>query len=119
MKIAVSAKGTDSASQVDPRFGRAAYILVVDSETGEVEVINNSENAGALKGAGIQAAARVAEKEVKALLTGHCGPNAFEVLRKAGVQVANNASGTVKQAVEDFLNGKLPVAEKADVEGHW
>ena len=33
MKIAVTSKGKTMDSEVDPRFGRAAYILVVDSET--------------------------------------------------------------------------------------
>ena len=56
MKIAVTSKGTDLDSQVDPRFGRAAFILFVDSETFNFEVMDNKENVNALKGAGIQAA---------------------------------------------------------------
>ena len=119
MKIAVSSKGPDVASEVDPRFGRAKFILVVETDTGDVEVLDNSKNADALRGAGIQTAAWVADQGATALLTGHCGPNAFEVLKKAGVKVANNASGTVKQAIAEFLDGKLPTADKADVEGRW
>ena len=59
MKIAVTSQGTSLDSQVDPRFGRAAYILIVDTETFEFEVLDNKENANALKGAGIQAASMV------------------------------------------------------------
>jgi len=119
MKIAVTSQGTDLDSQVDPRFGRAAYILVVDSETFDFEVVDNKENANALKGAGIQAACAVSEKGAGILLTGFCGPNAFKTLQAAEINVANNAEGTVKEAVTAYLNGQLPLADKANVEGHW
>jgi len=119
MKIAVSSQGRDVTSEVDPRFGRAKYILVVETDTGEVEMLDNSKNADALRGAGIQTAAWVADQGATALITGHCGPNAFDVLKKAGIRVANNASGTVKQVVADFLDGKLPTTDKADVQGGW
>jgi len=62
MKIAVTSKGTTPDSEVDPRFGRAGYILIVDSETLEFEVLDNKENVNALKGAGIQAARMVSDK---------------------------------------------------------
>ena len=119
MKIAVTSQGPDLDSEVDPRFGRALHIVVVDSETFSFEALDNRENVEALKGAGIQAASMVSRKGVDVLLTGHCGPNAFRALQAAKVRVANNASGTVKQAVAAYLNGELPLAEDADVEGHW
>ena len=62
MKIAVTSKGVDLDSEVDPRFGRAAYILVVDSETLSFDALDNKENVNAFKGAGIQAAKMVSEK---------------------------------------------------------
>lgn len=121
MKIAVSARGKDLDADVDPRFGRASYILIVDSNTWEVEVVDNSENLNALKGAGIQAAADIGGKGVDVLLTGHCGPNAFKALKAGQVLVANNAEaeGTVRKAVQAYLDGRLPVADEADVEGQW
>jgi len=119
MKIAVTSQGKDLDSQVDPRFGRAAYILIVDSETTNYEVVDNKENLNALKGAGIQAAANIHNKGAEILLTGFCGPNAFKTLNAAGVKVANDASGTVREAVKAFLDGKLALADKANVEGHW
>jgi predicted Fe-Mo cluster-binding NifX family protein len=119
MKIAVTSQGKELDSPVDPRFGRAAYILVVDSETLNFEVLDNQENVNSLKGAGIQAAANVHNKGAEVLLTGFCGPNAFRTLKAAGIKVANDASGTVRQAVQSFLEGKLPLADKANVEGHW
>lgn len=119
MKIAVTSKGTDPDSQVDPRFGRAAYILIVDSENFDFEVIDNKENVNAFKGAGIQAASAITSKGAEVLLTGFCGPNAFRALKAGNVDVANDAKGTVKEAVKAYLEGKLPLADKANVEGHW
>ena len=119
MKIAVTSQGKDLDSQVDPLFGRAAYILIVDSETLNFEALDNKENINALKGAGIQAASNVSNKGAEVLITGFCGPNAFKALKAANIGVANNASGTVREAVEAYLAGKLPLSEGANVEGHW
>ncbi len=119
MKIAVTSKGRELNSQVDPRFGRAAFILVVDADTFDFEVIDNQDNANAFKGAGIQAATLVNDKGGDVLLTGFCGPNAFKVLQAANIAVANDAGGTVREAVEAYRNGELSAAEQANVEGHW
>jgi predicted Fe-Mo cluster-binding NifX family protein len=119
MKIAVTSKGTTLDSAVDPLFGRAAYILMVDTETHACEVLNNLENVNALKGAGIQAAGMVSKKGAEVLLTGHCGPNAFKAMAAAKIGVANDASGSVKEAIQGYLDGKLPLADKANVEGQW
>jgi len=119
MKIAVTSKGVELDSEVDPRFGRAAYILVVDSETLSFEALNNQENVNAFKGAGIQAAKMVSEKGADVLLTGYCGPNAFTAMKAAKVGVANDATGTVREAVAAYGAGKLPLAEDANVEGQW
>jgi len=119
MKIAVTSTGSNLDAQVDPRFGRAAYILIVDSETFNFEVLDNKENVNAFKGAGIQAAIMVSGKKTEVLLTGFCGPNAFKVMKAAKIGVANNASGAVRDAVKAYLNGKLPLSEKANIEGQW
>jgi len=119
MKIAVTSKGPNLDDPVDPRFGRAAYILVVDSETLDVEVLDNKENVNALKGAGIQAAGMVSDKGAEVLITGFCGPNAFKVLNAAKIKVASDAKGTVRDAVTSFIQGKLAFVDQANVEGHW
>ncbi len=119
MKIAITAKGTDLDAQVDPRFGRAAYIIVVDTDSFEFKALDNQENMNAFKGAGIQAAAMVADTGADTLLTGFCGPNAFKTLNAAKVRVVNDAAGTVRQMVEKFNGGDVVFADDANVEGHW
>ena len=119
MKIAITSQGTSLDSEVDPRFGRARYILLVDSDTFDFEVIDNKDNFNAFKGAGIQAAQLVSEKGAEVLLTGYCGPNAFKAMKAANIGVANDTSGTIKEAVKAYMDGKLPLADAANTEGQW
>ncbi len=119
MKIAVTSTGTDLDAQADQRFGRAAYILIVDSDTLDFEVLDNKENANALKGAGIKTATTVGNKGANVLLTGFCGPNAFKTLKAAKIGIASGAEGTVKDVVKDYLNGKLPLSDEPNAQGHW
>ena len=119
MLIAITSTGKDLDSKVDPRFGRAAYFLVVDSDTLEFKVVDNKENANAFKGAGIQAATMVSDKGAEVLLTGYCGPNAFKSLEAANIKVVSDVDGTIRDAVKDFLDGVYTVSEAANVDGHW
>ena len=119
MKVAVTSRGMELDSEVDPRFGRARYFIVVDTDTGEFQTMDNAQNLNAAQGAGIQAAQQVAALGVEALLTGHCGPNAFRALSAGGIKIFAGAEGTVAEAIEQFKAGKLTPAEGADVQGHW
>ncbi len=119
MKLAVTSQGDKLESPLDPRFGRARYFIVVDTETGACSAINNTVNLNAAQGAGIQAGKRVAELGVEGLITGHVGPKAFSTLQAAGVKIYPSAAGTVADALERFKTGKLQPATSADVEGHW
>jgi predicted Fe-Mo cluster-binding NifX family protein len=119
MKMAVTAKGKNLDSQVDPRFGRAAYILIIDTDTLAVEALDNSQNVNAFKGAGIQAASMISDRGVEVLLTGFCGPNAFKTLKAANVKVANDFSGAVKDAVKEFKEQNDVFAETPNIEGKW
>jgi len=106
MKIAVSSTGPDLSAQVDPRFGRCQYFIVVDSDSMEFEAISNP-SISASGGAGIQAAQLVAGKGVEAVLTGNCGPNAFSTLQAAGIEIITGANGIVKDAIEQYKAGQL------------
>ncbi|MBN2334202.1 NifB/NifX family molybdenum-iron cluster-binding protein [Candidatus Bathyarchaeota archaeon] len=118
MKIAVSSTGGNLESAVDPRFGRCTTFIVVDTETMEAEAVSNT-SIGAAHGAGIGAAQSVARLGVKAVVTGHVGPNAHMALSGAGVEVYTGAQGTVKNAVEMFKGGRLSKAGSPTVGGHF
>ena len=119
MRIAFSSTGRDLESDVDPRFGRAAFFVIVDSATMDIETVENTQNLNLSQGAGIQAAQTIAENQVDCVITGHCGPKAFKVLQTAGVKIMTGAKGKVADAVRQYEKGELEVAEQADVEGHW
>ncbi|NLZ18281.1 MAG: dinitrogenase iron-molybdenum cofactor biosynthesis protein [Desulfobulbaceae bacterium] len=119
MKLAVTAKGPELDSEVDPRFGRAQYILIVDEDSLSFEAVDNSANANAFKGAGIQAATMISEKGAQVLLTGYCGPKAFQVLEAAEIKVASDVSGTVREAVAAHKSGQLAYTDSANAEAHW
>ena len=119
MKIAVAAKGKTVDDQVDDRFARAQNLIIVDTDTMDFEVLENAQNAQAAHGAGVQAAASIANAGVEYVITGHCGPNAFNILNEAGIKVVVGASGTVKEAVEAYKRGELKFADSSDVNRHW
>lgn len=118
MKIAVSSTGPDLEAQVDPRFGRCQHFVIVDPDTMEFEGVENT-NMMAGGGAGIATAQMVADKGVKAALTGNCGPNAHQTLSAAGIEVITGVSGTVREAVEGFKSGAYKVASQPNVEAHY
>ena len=119
MKVVVTSQGRELSSPVDPRFGRAKFFVVIDTETGEFSAADNAQNLNAAQGAGIQAGRNVAELGATAVITGHVGPKAFATLQAGGVQVYTGATGTVAEAVEQFKAGRLKQSTGADVEGHW
>lgn len=119
MKIAVSSQGTTMDSPVDPRFGRAGFFIVFDTETKTSTAISNTANQNAIQGAGIQSAKTIADLKAETLVTGHVGPKAHAALTAAGIAIYTGASGTVRQAVDAFLSGTLAKTDQATVNGHW
>jgi predicted Fe-Mo cluster-binding NifX family protein len=119
MIVVVSASGETLDSGVDPRFGRAAFFIAVDTETGAFSAHENSQNLNAAQGAGIQSAETVSRLGAEAVITGNCGPKAFKTLSAAGIQVFSGAEGTVAQAIEAMKSGALKATDAPNVEGHW
>ncbi|MFA5430752.1 MAG: NifB/NifX family molybdenum-iron cluster-binding protein [Candidatus Omnitrophota bacterium] len=110
MKICVTSEGKSLDSPVDSRFGRCSNFIFFDTDTGGFEA---QENSGLpfQGGAGIQAGQLAVSKGVTAVLTGNVGPNAYRVLASAGISVFTGVSGTVKEAIEGYRNGKYKAAE--------
>jgi len=118
MKIAVTATGPSLDDQVEPRFGRTPYYLFIDPETMEFEAVQNP-NVAAGGGAGIQSAQLMSEHGVQCVLTGNCGPNAFQVFGAAGIQVIVGVTGIARQAVEQFKAGTLQPSNQPNVASHF
>ena len=118
MKIGITSTGEDLNAQIDPRFGRCRYFLIVDTDTMSFKSISN-ESSMASGGAGIQAAQTVAKAGVEVVVTGNMGPNAFQTLSAAGIIVFTGANGTVKEAIEKYKKGELEKIESASVSSHF
>jgi predicted Fe-Mo cluster-binding NifX family protein len=118
MKVAVSSSGKDLDSQIDPRFGRCAYFLIVETDDISFEVFEN-ENVALGGGAGIQSAQFVASMGARAVITGNCGPNAVDTLAAAGVELFAGQSGTIREAIEKYKKGGLRPTREANVTSHY
>ena len=119
MKVAVTSQGKELSSQVDPRFGRAKYFIVIDTDSGEFTAHDNSQNLNAAQGAGIQAGQNVINLGAEAVVTGNVGPKAFTTLQAGNVKIYIGARGAVAEVIEQLKVGTLQEAEQANVEGHW
>ncbi len=118
MKIGITTKGNNLDSEVDPRFGRCEYFIIVDPDTLEFEVVENF-SMEARSGAGVQSGQLIATKGVEAVLTGNIGPNAFQVLQAAGVKVITGVSGKVEEAIEKYKKGEFKPVESSNVDSKF
>lgn len=120
MKLIISISGNKLESPFDPRFGRAAAFCFVDSETGEWTVHENPA-LSASGGAGVQAAQFVAKLGAQAVISGAYGPNAFDALSPAGIEMylaLTSDNLTAADVLALFKAGKLTKAEAATHAGH-
>jgi predicted Fe-Mo cluster-binding NifX family protein len=118
MKVTISTRGNDMASLVDPRFGRAAWFIVADTESDEWSAFDNSANVGASGGAGIQAGTTVASQGVGAVITGNVGPNAHRVLAAAGIDIYQAVDcATAHDALAALRRGELTAVQAPTVGG--
>jgi predicted DNA-binding protein (UPF0251 family)/predicted Fe-Mo cluster-binding NifX family protein len=119
MKVAITSVDGTLEGKVDERFGRARKIVLYDIETKEHSVVDNGMNLNAAQGAGIQAAQNVVRSGAKAIISGHFGPKAFQVIQVSGLEVYSATDMTVGEAIKRFEEGKLTKLTGADVSSHW
>jgi len=118
MKIAISATGPSLDAEVEPRFGRCPYFIIVDPDTMQFEALENS-SAMYSGGAGISAGQMIASKGVQVVLTGNCGPNAYQVLSAAGIQIITGVSGKIRDAIQAYKSGQLQPISQPNVVSHF
>jgi len=109
MKIAISSTGNNLESEVDARFGRCNYFLIVEVDKKKKEIkdfkaIENTAKAQ-MGGAGITAGEIVANEKVDAVITTNLGPRAFSVFEQFKIKVYQG-QGKIKDVLQDFINGK-------------
>ena len=118
MKICITSQGDNLDAQVDPRFGRCPYFVFVDTDSEEIEALENPNKEGT-GGAGIRSGQLMSEKQVKAVLTGNVGPNAFQTLQAGEIEVITGVSGKVKEAIEKYKKGEFKSTQDPSVDSHF
>ncbi|MBN2556563.1 MAG: NifB/NifX family molybdenum-iron cluster-binding protein [Anaerolineales bacterium] len=117
MKIAITAEKPNLESELDPRFGRCNYFLVVETDDRSFEALENIA-AGAGGGAGPQAAQFIAEHGVEAVVSGDFGPNAFRALTAAGMKLYKANVKPISDVVDAFEAGELIEVSEASGPSH-
>ena len=105
MKIAVSAMEPNLDSEMDPRFGRSQYFILIDPDTMQYESLTNPD-AETSSGAGISTARLVYGRGASVVITGAIGPKAHQALTAVGIRMLTGVSGTVRDAVASFKAGE-------------
>ncbi|MBU1243641.1 NifB/NifX family molybdenum-iron cluster-binding protein [Myxococcota bacterium] len=109
MKILVTTEGENLQAQLDVRFGRAKNFLVYSTDTMKWNIVDNQDNQDAGHGAGVSSAQKAVDLGVTAVVSGHFGPKAYEVLSAAKIMMFSTSDCTVEEAIDRHRNGKLPL----------
>ena len=116
MKIAVTSLGESLESPVDQRFGRARFFVLYNLETSEWIVRDNKEYSKGVQDAGFEAAQMVVEMGAEAVITGHCGPQAFVSLSTKDVAIYEKVSGSVQDVIDSYRAGLLKQSDQSHAE---
>ena len=116
MKIVITASNDKVDQPFNPRFGRAEYFMLYDSETKEWEALTNPA-ADARGGAGPQAVQYIADKGAEVIISGRYGPSAFTALGGSSIKAYLASNGTVAEVLQQFLDNHLEMVSEASGPG--
>ena len=117
MRIAISTTGDTKENNLDKRFGRCEFFLIYDTEADSYEAVSN-EGINASGGAGIKAASQIIDAKADIIITGNLGPNAFELIEKAGIKGYTCEVVPAFKAVEMYQKGSLTEISNAGTAHH-
>jgi len=118
MKVAITAMGPGLEDGVSTRFGRAPYFLII--ETDDLSLVESLENpnVAAGGGAGVQSAQLMVDHDVNVMITGNCGPKAFQVFEAAEIKIFTGAEGSIEESIEGYKAGTLKEEAGPNVSSH-
>ncbi len=102
MKIAVPSTLPTLDAHMGTRFCRNKYLLIIELETMEYEVMMNPVMALSGPAAGKLFAQQLLQENVRIVLSNHCNSSILKFLGSAGIQVIVGMSGSVRNAVKEF-----------------
>lgn len=112
MKFLLSVKNNSLDSQLDSRFGRAPWFVLLDSEGEAVSFVEN-EGGKQSSGAGASAAQCAVDQKVDAVVSGHFGPHAVQVIAVAGIKMflLDESCQSIADVKNAMVNGTLKEQE--------
>jgi len=116
MKIIITASSDQMDQPFNPRFGRAEYFILIDSETEKWEAFSNPAFQ-AHGGAGPQAVQFIAAYKPDVVISGRFGPNAYSALEASGIKTYIASAGTVREVLRQFKVGRLTQTSEASGPG--
>jgi len=111
MKIAVTSQGPELASEVGLQFGSAMFLIVIDTETGQYSKYENTQNLNNSQVIRNQFPQDILDLGIDAIIT---GSRAFLTFQTSYVKVYYGASGSVKEAIEQFKSRQLAFFGKSN-----
>ncbi len=111
MLIAITSEGLEPDSLVAEKFGKTPFIIIYNSEKNNFESLRNPY-ADLFGGAGIQTSQFIIEVNANIVITIDIGINAYRFLKSAGIDVYACSRDRVKEIVQEFIEGKLPIIKE-------
>lgn len=105
MKIAIASEGNTLKSQIDSRFGRCNYFAFYDTDTNQVEFLNNpgKEASG---GAGPATVQFVAQHGVKRVVAREFGGKTVLLLQNLGIEMVTQSDKTIEEIISEVNANK-------------
>ncbi len=103
MKIAITSTGNTLESQLDERFGRAAWFVIYDTENKSTEFIPNP-NKEVEQGAGPASVEIVASRNVKKIVSGEFGAKIKPMLDSLKIQMVIVKENKTINEIINMLN---------------
>ena len=106
MKVAIASQGNTLDSNIDSSFGRCAWFIIIDTETGAMEFIPNP-NKDLEENAGTAAVELVATRNVSMIVSGEFGAKIKPLLDSMHIQmvVIKDSTKRVSNIIE-LLNNR-------------
>ncbi len=119
MKVVVTSQAHEMSSQVASSFDRSEHFVIVDTGTGKRVARGEFAKRSPGREADVLAASSVVQLGVPAVITGNVGEEALSRLQAEGIDVYVDVTGSVKDAVDQFLDGRLecPRAQELVTQG--
>jgi predicted Fe-Mo cluster-binding NifX family protein len=113
MKIAVPANAPDLDAPVALKLGTAPWLLIIETDTMAFEALEAPLDSSG-PGSGIEALTLILGQGAHTILIGFISPGIAATLADSGIDIVTRVTGSVRTAVEDYLDGQTSMNQKSE-----